>query len=72
MKTGRIKISPGCKAWQKEAAGYSWDDKSDKDVPIKENDHAMDETRYFVRTMHINKKARRRDENIPGSPGSWR
>ena len=67
LKTGRIKISPACKAWQKEAAGYSWDDKSDKDVPIKENDHAMDETRYFVRTMHINRKARRKDENISGS-----
>lgn len=72
MKTGRIKISPACKAWQKEASGYSWDDKSDKDVPIKENDHAMDATRYFVRTMHINKKARRRDEDISGSPGSRR
>ena len=62
MKMGRIKISPGCKAWAKEAAGYSWDEKkTDKDVPIKENDHAMDATRYFVKTMHINRKARKRE-----------
>lgn len=67
MKMGRIKVSPGCKAWAKEAAGYSWDEKkTDKDVPIKENDHAMDATRYFVKTMHINRKARRRDENLSG------
>lgn len=71
LKTGRIKISAGCKSWQKEASGYSWDDKSDKDVPIKENDHAMDATRYFVRTMHINKKARKVNENLSGSFRSW-
>lgn len=52
MKTGKIKISPDCKAWIKEAQGYVWDSSGD-DAPVKENDHAMDETRYFVKTMRI-------------------
>lgn len=32
----------------KEFQTYKWNDKADKDVPIKEFDHAMDEIRYFV------------------------
>lgn len=30
---------------------YRWDDKSTEDKPIKENDHAMDDIRYFVMTI---------------------
>ena len=54
MRKGLIKVSSKMKAWQNEAAGYSWDDKSSVDVPVKDNDHAMDATRYFVKTMKIN------------------
>ena len=28
-----------------------WDEKSQRDAPVKENDHAMDEIRYFVSTV---------------------
>ena len=57
MATGKIKISPICKNWKKEAQGYVWDDKAMEDRPIKENDHAMDDTRYFCKTMRLaNKK----------------
>ena len=64
MKTGLIKVYPCCKAWIKEAGSYAWDEKQDKDVPIKINDHAMDETRYFVKTMHITKPKRPIDQYL--------
>ena len=55
MQTGKIKVSPGCVSWKKEAQGYVWDDAAGDDRPIKINDHAMDATRYFVKTMQITK-----------------
>lgn len=30
---------------------YRWDEKAAEDKPIKENDHAMDDIRYFVMTV---------------------
>ena len=30
---------------------YQWDDKATRDAPVKENDHAMDDIRYFVTTF---------------------
>lgn len=56
MHTGKIKISPECRAWIEEAQGYVWDANAADDRPVKENDHAMDDTRYFVKTMRINRK----------------
>lgn len=53
LKTGRIKISPDMKNWRKEAGGYVWDSKAHDDSPLKENDHLMDATRYFVKTKRI-------------------
>lgn len=54
MQTGKIKVSPSDKDWIKEAQGYVWDEKSkEEDKPIKVNDHAMDDTRYFVHTKRI-------------------
>lgn len=58
LQTGKIKISPICKNWIKEVRGYSWDESASEDKPIKENDHAMDETRYFVKTLRIVKPNR--------------
>lgn len=56
LQTGKIKIDPGCKSWIKEAQGYIWDDSPGEDRPIKINDHAMDDTRYFVKTMYVAKE----------------
>lgn len=53
LKKGLIKISPDCKNWIKEVQGYVWDDKALDDRPVKIDDHAMDDTRYFVKTMKI-------------------
>lgn len=62
LENGYIKICPNCKNWAKEASGYSWDEKEvekGNDRPIKINDHLMDSTRYFVKTMYIVKKGNR-------------
>ncbi len=50
FKQGKIRISPLCKATLKEFGLYRWDEKAGKDSPKKENDHAMDDIRYFVST----------------------
>ncbi|MDO4459348.1 MAG: PBSX family phage terminase large subunit [Clostridia bacterium] len=48
LKSGRIKICRCCKDAVREFALYSWSDSSAKDSIIKENDHAMDDIRYFA------------------------
>lgn len=53
LQTGKVKILSSCKNWLKEAQGYVWDSDESVDKPIKINDHAMDETRYFVKTKRI-------------------
>lgn len=55
IQTGKIKVDPSIRDWVNEAGNYVWDDKK-PDTVIKENDHHMDETRYFVRTMHVVKQ----------------
>ncbi len=48
---GIIKICDCCKNTLAEFGAYRWDDKATDDKPIKENDHAMDDIRYFVNTV---------------------
>lgn len=50
LKQGQIKICNTCKDSIKEFGLYRWDS-SGRDTPIKENDHAMDDIRYFVSTL---------------------
>lgn len=66
MKRGLIKISNSMTEWKKEAEGYAWDDKIDEDRPIKENDHLMDATRYFVKTKKLCKIRREVNDNLSG------
>ena len=56
LTEGKIKINDCCKRTIQEYGLYRWDEKSAEDKPIKENDHAMDMTRYFVNTMGIWRK----------------
>ena len=58
MSLGLIKVSPDIKEWRKEAEGYVWDDSSGEDRPVKVNDHLMDATRYFCKTMRLANKRR--------------
>lgn len=53
LQTGKVKILSSCKNWLKEAQGYVWDSDESVDKPIKINDHAMDETRYLIKTKRI-------------------
>lgn len=58
MKDGYIKIMRSCKNTVAELNGYVWDETAGDDRPIKENDHAMDAMRYFVKTMYLVKPKR--------------
>lgn len=51
LENDRIMINDCCKAIIKEFSLYSWNDKSADDRPIKENDHALDDMRYFCYTV---------------------
>ena len=51
LKSGRIRICKGCADTIREFSLYRWDESGSKDAPIKENDHAMDDIRYFVSTV---------------------
>ena len=51
LQSGQVKIHRSCKACINEFGLYSWDEKSTEDKVIKENDHAMDDTRYFAYTV---------------------
>ena len=51
LKAGRILIHQRCKDAISEFGLYSWDAKTKDDKPVKENDHAMDEIRYFCYTV---------------------
>ncbi len=51
LREGKIKIAGCCDDTIREFALYRWDENAEKDRPIKENDHAMDDIRYFVATV---------------------
>lgn len=52
LKTGEIVICEGCADALREFSLYRWQGPdSGVDAPRKENDHAMDEIRYFVSTV---------------------
>lgn len=55
LKNGNIKIHRSCVDSIAEFGLYRWDEKSTEDRVIKENDHAMDEIRYFCNTIMKNK-----------------
>ena len=50
LKQGKIKICRNCRDSINEFGLYRWD-MGGKDTPVKENDHAMDDIRYFVTTV---------------------
>lgn len=54
MKNGKIKVASRMQNWHDEAQGYVWDEKAAEDTPVKINDHLMDSTRYFVKTVVCN------------------
>ena len=51
LKERKILFSPLCKDTIREFGLYRWEESSVKDSVRKENDHAMDDIRYFVSTV---------------------
>lgn len=68
LNTGRAYFNDCCVETFKEFASYIWDEKAiqrGEDKPLKENDHHMDETRYFINTIIFGlrkKKKKKRGE----------
>ena len=59
LHAGVIKIGTECEDAIREFGLYRWDEKGEVDKPVKENDHAMDDIRYFCSTvMRRNREAR--------------
>ena len=60
LQAGVIKIGASCSDAIREFGLYRWEEKGEVDKPIKENDHAMDDIRYFCATiMRRNREAKR-------------
>ncbi|MBO4938892.1 MAG: PBSX family phage terminase large subunit [Oscillospiraceae bacterium] len=60
LHAGVIRIGAGCADAIREFGLYHWEEKGEVDKPIKENDHAMDDIRYFCATiMRRNREARK-------------
>ena len=53
LKDGRLKIHRSCKDAIREFRLYRWDEDSTVDKVIKEDDHAMDDIRYFCNTIMV-------------------
>lgn len=51
LQAGRLKIGDACVDAIREFGLYRWDENSSSDKVIKENDHAMDDIRYFAYTI---------------------
>lgn len=51
LKNGNIKIHRSCVDSIREFGLYRWDEKKTEDTVIKDNDHAMDDIRYFCSSV---------------------
>ena len=51
LQAGVLQFAEGCRDTIREFSLYCWQDDDARDVPKKENDHAMDDIRYFVATV---------------------
>lgn len=48
LTNGKIRIGAKCRDCIREFGLYRWESGTGTDAPVKENDHAMDDVRYFV------------------------
>ncbi len=65
---GHILIHRDCEDCIREFGLYRWDNASGEDRVLKENDHAMDEVRYFANTVLRHKVRRERGQRGQGIP----
>lgn len=66
LKNGNIKIHRCCTDAIREFGLYRWDDKKTEDAVVKENDHAMDDIRYFCNTI-MKYKVEKKNEISPAA-----
>lgn len=68
MTSGRLKVFQSCRNWQSEFRLYRRDEKG---KIVKENDHAMDDTRYFVMSGidHMKTKPAAKPKRKPNGQG---
>lgn len=51
LQTGQLRFHESCTHTFAEFGAYMWDDKRAEDAVVKENDHSMDQIRYFCNTV---------------------
>lgn len=51
LLTGRITFDQSCENTFAEFGAYCWEDNSQTDAVVKDNDHSMDQMRYFCQTI---------------------
>lgn len=48
LREDKLRFHESCRDIIREFSLYRWNENSGADIPVKENDHAMDDMRYFV------------------------
>ncbi len=51
LRSNKLRFNECCRDIIREFQLYCWNERSGSDAPVKENDHAMDDMRYFVTDM---------------------
>ena len=51
LRSGALQFAPKCTDAIREFGLYRWEESEQADKPVKENDHAMDDIRYFCTTI---------------------
>lgn len=51
LQAGKLRFHESCENTFKEFGSYVWDESAGEDAVIKESDHSLDQTRYFVFTI---------------------
>jgi len=73
FKEKRLYICSNCEEWFREAGNYKWKElkpgqvKNEFEEPVKHNDHAMDETRYFVNYIFVPTRPKQETKVLPNS-----
>ena len=69
LREGRLQFAPCCKDAIREFSLYRWEEDGETDRVQKENDHAMDDIRYFCATVLARERRKnggRRNEELAG------
>ena len=61
LQEGILQFSPECKDSIREFSLYRWEEQGETDRVCKENDHAMDDIRYFCATV-LRRQVRRKED----------